>query len=146
VYALYVYLTDFPGWITMTAIAFFVQSLVPRKAIGYVVVILVWVLNTVTTNLGYDYRLLQLGTAPAFRWSDLNGTGPYLAAFPAVQGFNLCLALLFLCLTYLVWQRSSPPSASGYGAGFPPALSGWPPAARRGWLPPVGCSTTTPAW
>jgi ABC-type transport system involved in multi-copper enzyme maturation permease subunit len=113
VYALYVYLTDFPGWITMTAIAFFVQSLVPRKAIGYVVVILVWVLNTVTTNLGYDYRLLQLGTAPAFRWSDLNGTGPYLAAFPAVQGFNLCLALLFLCLTYLVWQRGTELAAFG---------------------------------
>jgi ABC-type transport system involved in multi-copper enzyme maturation permease subunit len=113
VYALYVYLADFPGWIAMTAIAFFVQSLVPRKAIGYVIIILVWVGNIATTNIGYDYRLLQIGTSPVFRWSDLNGTGPYLAAFPAVQSFNLCLALLFLSLTYLVWRRGTERSALG---------------------------------
>ena len=111
VYALYVYLADFPGWITMTAIAFFVQSLVPRKAIGYVVVVLVWVGNIVLVNLGYDYRLLQIGATPALTWSDLNGTGPYLAAFPAVHGFNVCLALIFLTLTYLVWQRGTEAAA-----------------------------------
>lgn len=113
VYALYVYLADFPGWMVMTALAFLVQSLVPRKAIGHVIVILIWVGNIATTNLGYDYRLLQVGVTPALRWSDLNGTGPYLAAFPAIQGFNLSLALLLLALTYLVWQRGTEMAAFG---------------------------------
>ncbi|MBY0488388.1 MAG: ABC transporter permease [Gemmatimonadaceae bacterium] len=113
VYALYVYLADFPGWLVMTAIAFLVQSVVPRKPIGYVVIILVWVGNVAMINMGYDYRLLQIGTSPALRWSDLNGTGPYLAAFPAVQAFNACLALLFLSLTYLVWQRGTQMAAFG---------------------------------
>lgn len=113
VYALYVYLADFPGWLVMAALAFLVQSLVPRKAIGHVLVILVWVGNTATINMGYDYRLLQVGLTPALRWSDLNGTGPYLAAFPAVQGFNISLALLLLALTYVVWQRGTEMPAFG---------------------------------
>ncbi|MFN9795572.1 MAG: ABC transporter permease/M1 family aminopeptidase [Gemmatimonas sp.] len=107
VYALYVYLTDFPGWFTMTALAFLVQSLVPRKALGHVIMILIWAGNIVTINLGYNYRLLQLGTSPAMTWSDLNGVGPYLRAYPAVQGFNLALAVLLLGLTMLVWQRGA---------------------------------------
>lgn len=107
VYALHVYLVDFLGWIAMTAIAFFVQSVVPRKAIGNVLVILVWVGNIVTTNLGHEYRLLQIGAYPALQWSDLTGTGPYLAAVPAVHGFNVLLGLLMRSFTALVWRRGT---------------------------------------
>jgi hypothetical protein len=56
---------------------------------------------------------LQIGTTPAMRWSDMNATGPYLAAFPAVHGFNVCLAQLLLSLTYLVWQRGTELAAFG---------------------------------
>jgi ABC-type transport system involved in multi-copper enzyme maturation permease subunit len=107
VYALYVYLTDFPSWLPMTAMAFLVQSLVPRKAIGHVIMILVWTTTIVTVNLGYDYQLLLLGQSPALTWSDMNGVGPYLRAFPAVHGFNVGLALLLLALTMLVWHRGT---------------------------------------
>jgi hypothetical protein len=107
VYLLYSYLSDFPGWITMTALAFLVQSLVPRKPIGHVIMILVWVAVIALVNLGYDYRLMQLGVSPLLTWSDMNATGPYLRAFPAVHGYSLSLALLFLTLTYLVWQRGT---------------------------------------
>lgn len=107
IYAMYVYLTDFPSWLVLTAIAFVVQSIVPRKPIGHVIVILVWVGNVATVNLGYDYRLLQIGAAPLFRWSDLNRTGPYLSSFVAVHGFNLGLALMMLAACSLVWQRGT---------------------------------------
>jgi ABC-type transport system involved in multi-copper enzyme maturation permease subunit len=107
VYALYVYAVDFPGWLTVTALAFLVQSLVPRKAIGHVVVILAWVGNIVLANLGHSYRLLQLGVSPAFTWSDMNGAGPYLRAFPAVHGFNLGMAALLLAGTMLAWRRGT---------------------------------------
>jgi ABC-2 type transport system permease protein len=113
VYALYVYLADFPGWMVMTAIAFLVQSLVPRKPIGHVIVILVWVGNIVSINLGYDYRLLQIGGTPLLRWSDLNGTGPYLRTFPAIQGFNLGVTALLLALTAVVWTRGTSMRALG---------------------------------
>ncbi len=107
VYARYVYLKDYPSWAVMTAIAFLVQSLVPRKPIGHVIVILIWVGNIATINLGYDYQLLQIGAAPLLRWSDLNGTGPYLRAFAVVHGFTLGLSALILALCYVVWQRGT---------------------------------------
>ncbi|QJR34505.1 ABC transporter permease/M1 family aminopeptidase [Gemmatimonas groenlandica] len=107
VYALYVYGTDFPGWFVMVALAFLVQSLVPRKPIGHVIVILIWVANIATANLGYDYRLLQIAASPAMRWSDLNATGPYLQSFLAVHGFNLSVAAILLAVTYVVWHRGT---------------------------------------
>ncbi|WP_373064498.1 ABC transporter permease/M1 family aminopeptidase [Gemmatimonas sp.] len=113
IYALYVYLVDFPSWFVMTALAFLVQSLVPRKPIGHVIVILLWVGNSATVNLGYDYRLLQVSAVPAFRWSDLNGTGPYLPSFLAIHGFNLCLAMLLLACCYVVWNRGTSMPAFG---------------------------------
>jgi ABC-type transport system involved in multi-copper enzyme maturation permease subunit len=138
VYALYVYLTDVPGWLTMTALAFLVQSLVPRKAIGHVIMILVWTGNIVTINLGYDYRLLQLGTSPAIIWSDLNGVGPYLRAYPAVQGVNLGLALVLLACTMLVWHRGTqmPPIARRLRQRFHGATR---------WLAAVGAAGATAA-
>ena len=113
VYARYVYLKDYPAWAVLTAIAFLVQSLVPRKPIGHVIVILLYVGNISTINLGYDYQLLQIGVSPLLTWSDLNGSGPYLRSFVAVHGYNLGLAALSLSLCYVAWQRGT----GGIGVG-----------------------------
>jgi len=107
VYLLYVYLADYPSWFVMMAIAFLVQSVVPKKPIGHVIMILVWVSSIVLANLGYDYRLMQVGSAPVLRWSDLNGTGPYLRAFIAVHGYWLSVAVVVGVLTYVAWHRGT---------------------------------------
>lgn len=107
VYLLYVYLADYPSWLVMVAIAFLVQAVVPKKPIGHVVMILVWVSTIALANLGYDYRLMQVGASPVFRWSDLNGTGPYLRSFVAVHGYWLSIAVVVSALAYVLWQRGT---------------------------------------
>ena len=107
VYALYVYFADFPSWILLTALAFLIQSLVPRKPIGHVLLILVYVGMSAIVNLGYDYQLLQVGASPTLRWSDLNGAANALPAFVALHGYNLCLALVCLGLTHVAWRRGT---------------------------------------
>lgn len=107
VYALYVYLADFPAWFAAVALAFLVQSLVPRKPVGHVVMILLWVGTVTLVNLGYDYRLFQFVSSPSLRWSDLNGTGPYLAAFPALHGYWVSIALLLTAQSFLYWRRGT---------------------------------------
>jgi ABC-2 type transport system permease protein len=107
VYGLYVYVADFPTWMPMVALAFLVQALVPRKPIGHVIMILVWVSTAATANMGYDYRLLNLLSTPSLRWSDLNGTGPYLQAFPAVHGYWISIGVVLAVLAYLYWQRGT---------------------------------------
>ncbi len=111
VYALYVYLLDFPSWLVMVALAVFVQALVPRKPLGHVLVILVWVGTIALQNLGYSYRLLLFGVGPAFRWSDLNGVGPYPAAMLSLHGYWLGVSLMIGVLALLVWPRGTSPMA-----------------------------------
>lgn len=107
VYALYVYFADFPSWILLTALAFLIQSLVPRKPIGHVLLILVYVGMTAIVNLGYDYQLLQVGASPTLRWSDLNGAANAVPAFVTLHGYNLCLAIVCLGLTHVAWRRGT---------------------------------------
>lgn len=107
VYLLHTYPYDFPGWIVMTALAFLAQALVPRKPIGHVVVILVFVGNLAMLNLGYTHRLLQVGASPALTWTDLNGTGDALPGFVLLHGWSFSLAVLLLVAAYVAWPRGS---------------------------------------
>lgn len=107
VYALYIYLTDYPSYVLLTAIAFLIQSLVPRKPIGHVLMILVYVAMIALANLGYDHQLLQLSGSWPFQWSDLNGTAMTVPAILTLHGYNLGLAIICLGLTYVVWQRGT---------------------------------------
>ena len=107
VYLLHTYPYDFPGWIVMTALAFLAQALVPRKPIGHVVVILVFVGNLAMLNLGYTHRLLQVGASPALTWTDLNGTGDALPGFVLLHGWSFSLAVLLLVAAYVAWPRGT---------------------------------------
>jgi ABC-type transport system involved in multi-copper enzyme maturation permease subunit len=107
VYLWHTYPYDFPGWIAMTALAFLAQALVPRKAIGHVVVILVFVANIALSNLGYTHQLLQVGTSPDFTWTDLNGLGGVLPALVTLHGYSLSLAAVLLAVAYVAWPRGT---------------------------------------
>lgn len=107
VYLLHVFVVDYPGWFVMVAMAFLVQSLVPRKPIGHVVMILLYFSTVVLANLGWGYKLVMIGETPAYRWSDLNGAGPYPMGFLPVHGYWLSMAVVLLGLTYLAWQRGT---------------------------------------
>lgn len=107
VYALQVYVVDFPSWIALVATAFLVQALVPRKPIGHVVMILIFFSTIVLSNFGWGYSLISIGDAPAYEWSDLNRAGPYPSGFLPVHGYWLSMSLLILTGTLLVWQRGT---------------------------------------
>ncbi len=110
VFLWHVYALDFPGWITMTALAFLVQALVPRKPIGHVLVILAFIGNAAMVNLGYDHQLLQLGPSITFTWTDLNRTGAAAPPLVALHGYNLSLAVLLLVGALLAWRRGTVPA------------------------------------
>jgi len=107
VYLLHVFAVDYPGWFVMVATAFLVQSLVPRKPIGHVVMILLYFSTVVLANFGWGYKLVMLGESPDYQWSDVNGAGPYPMGFLPVHGYWLSMAVFLLGLTYLAWQRGT---------------------------------------
>lgn len=107
VYLLHVFGVDFPGWLSLIALAFLVQSLVPRKPIGHVLLILIYLGTAALANYGWNYKLFMIGESPSYRWSDLNGAGPYPGAFATVHGYWLGIAVLLLAMAQLAWRRGT---------------------------------------
>lgn len=105
VYLVQAFVVDFPRYFVFVALAFLVQSLVPRKAIGHVVVILVYLTSLVFRGLGWDHRLYQVGSGVHFKYSDLNGYGPYPPEWLPVHGYSAAVAVCIVVLTYLFWVR-----------------------------------------
>ena len=130
VYVLYVYGANFPAWLSMVALAFLVQSLVPKKPIGHVLVIIIWISNIAIANMGWTYRLLEVGPVPLLRWSDLNSAGSYPRAFASVHGFGLSIGMLLTAFAYLAWQRGTTATARTlrarrrFGLGTQAAIAG----------------------
>ena len=107
VYALSLFLADFPSYIPLTAVAFLIQSVVPRKPIGHVLMILVYVSTIALANLGYDHGLLLIGSTGPLLWSDLNGADAALPAILTLHGYSLGVAIVCLAVTYIVWRRGT---------------------------------------
>jgi ABC-type transport system involved in multi-copper enzyme maturation permease subunit len=101
---------DFPGWIALTALAFLVQAVVPRKAIGHVIVILAFVGNIALATQGYDHGLLQLASPASLTWSDLNGAGDGGASVLTQYGYGASWAALLLVGALLAWTRGTAPA------------------------------------
>ena len=59
---------------------FLVHVVVNQKFMGHAVMMLVFLLRIVAPALGLEHLLLTYGVTPAYRYSDLNGFGPYVPA------------------------------------------------------------------
>ena len=109
VYFIETFVVNFPSWLSYVALAFLVQALVPKKPLGHVIMIVFYVTSIVYASIGVNHTLLELGRTPNYRYSDMNGTGPYPQAWLPVHGYWLSISALFLVVTFLVWVRGTDP-------------------------------------
>ncbi len=107
VYGIETFVVNFPSWLSLVALAFLVQTLVPKKPIGHVVMIVFYVATLVYSSIGIDHSLLEFGGTPAYRYSDMNGVGPYPRAWLPTHGYWLSISALLLVAAYLSWVRGT---------------------------------------
>jgi ABC-2 type transport system permease protein len=94
--------------VLLAAMAIFIQSLSPHKAVGWGVMILFYVLLEMPELKGLiEHNLLRYGNSPSVLLTDFNGAG---ASWRAAWIFRLywgAFALLLLVGAHLLWRRGT---------------------------------------
>jgi ABC-type transport system involved in multi-copper enzyme maturation permease subunit len=94
-------------WLLLCVFALFIQVLVNRKYVGYLVMVFYFVALEALPYMGYEHHLYLFGTTPTAPYSGMNGYGHFAAP---LFWFNLYWALLAVglaLLTNLLWVRGT---------------------------------------
>lgn len=102
------YLIEYPTYIMYVMLAFFVHSLTPKKFIGHVVTIAVWVLLLGLNGFAnVDYNMALYSFTPGYTISDLNGFGHFAPSIFWFRLYWLAFGAILLTLGFLFWRRGS---------------------------------------
>ncbi len=91
----------------LTALAFAVHAVVDNKYLGHLVMVVYYLANVFSGQLGVEHNLVKFGGGPTVTYSDMNGYGHFLAG---AGWFNLywgLAALVLAFLTHLLWVRGT---------------------------------------
>lgn len=106
-YLRYLFGTTFPSLAQITVLAFLVHVLVNQKYAGHVIMILFWIGRTALRSLGVEHQLFNYANTPDFRYSDMNGFGPYVPELTLSALYSTGVAALLAVVAFLFWVRGS---------------------------------------
>ena len=94
--------------VLLAALAMTVHVLVNQKYVGHIVVLLACVLRLLAPRMGI-HRMLVYNSDPGWRYSDMNGFGPYVEPFLWFKLYWAAWALLLGVVAILFWVRGREP-------------------------------------
>ncbi|HEX6095487.1 MAG TPA: M1 family aminopeptidase [Thermoanaerobaculia bacterium] len=119
-------------WLLLAALAIFVQSLSPHKAIGWGIMTLVVVWREV--NQWIHHNLLDFGGKPYTPLSDLNGAGSFWIGSWTFRLYWGAFAVLLLVVAHLLWRRGTEIRLKPRLASAWRRLAGAPPLTALHWV------------
>ncbi|MEO7520740.1 MAG: hypothetical protein ABIW79_02880, partial [Gemmatimonas sp.] len=92
--------------VLLAALAMLIHVIVNQKYLGHLVVVSVFVARAIIRGVGWiEHHLLLYGTDPGWKYSDMNGFGPFLRPFVSFKLYWGAWAMLLLIGAVLVWVR-----------------------------------------
>lgn len=91
----------------ISVLAMLVQVLVNHKYVGHFVMVLYFVANVFTSNLGWDHHLYHYASGPGYKYSDMNGFGHFLYGLRWFQIYWMLFAILLAIVCKLFWVRGT---------------------------------------
>ncbi|MEM6630661.1 MAG: M1 family aminopeptidase [Bacteroidota bacterium] len=102
------YLIEFPEYVQLVMLAFFVHILVNKKFLGHVVLIGVWLAMFGIRQIAeYDFNLFFYSYTPGYTLSDMNGFGHFFSSLSTFNLYWLALGTVLLILGNLLWSRGT---------------------------------------
>jgi hypothetical protein len=111
----------------LAALAIFVQSLSPHKAVGWGIMVLFLIWRELNKTI--DHNLLNYGGTPPVLLSDLNGAGSFWKGAWTFRMYWGAFAILLLVAAHLLWRRGTETRLKPRLAGARRRLAGAP-----GWV------------
>jgi ABC-2 type transport system permease protein len=110
-------LAKYFGWYVLPAttsvvmfavLAIFMQTLVPHKTIGWMLMLVFVVAQITLDRLGFEHNLYQYASRPPTPLSDMNGQGDFGRSAWWFRAYWSAGALLLAVLAYALWRRGAP--------------------------------------
>jgi ABC-type transport system involved in multi-copper enzyme maturation permease subunit len=103
-----VYLLEFPDYVQLTMLAFFIHILVNNKFLGHVVTIAFWIVLFGIRDFGeYTFNMVFYSYRPPYVLSDVNGFGHFWAGQNWFNLYWFSMGVILLILGNFFWNRSS---------------------------------------
>lgn len=97
-----------PWFVTMllyAVLAVFVQTLVPHKFVGLLVMLLYYVAQATLPTMGLESHLYLYATTPPVPLSDMNGLGKFAGYAAWYRAYWAAGAVILVVLSYGLWRR-----------------------------------------
>ena len=112
--------------VLIAVLAIFIQTLVPQKALGWMLMLLFIVSRLVMDRLGLEHNLYQYGSTPGVPLSDMNGQGDFAGFAWWFRAYWSACAVILAVLAYALWTRGVGSPLRQRLAAVPRRLSGKP--------------------
>ncbi len=87
----------------ISVFAMFIQVMVNKKFLGYVLTFLL--IDDLLPTLGLDHHLWRFGSIPDYIYSDMNGYGPFSGGILIFNLYWVSFAVILILLAILFWVR-----------------------------------------
>jgi hypothetical protein len=101
------YVITFPQILVFALLAFFVQTVVSNKFIGYGIVIGIFVITPILFNFGWENTLYLFGNTPPYTYSDMNGYGHFVPALFWSIVYWLSISCVLAVISIALARRGS---------------------------------------
>ena len=112
--------------VLIAVLAIFIQTLVPQKALGWMLMLLFIVSRLTLDRLGLEHNLYQYGSAPGVPLSDMNGQGGFAGFAWWFRAYWAACAVILVVLAYALWTRGVGSPLRQRLAAVPRRLAGRP--------------------
>jgi ABC-2 type transport system permease protein len=96
---------DLLGFAQLCALALLVQTLVNHRYVGYLVMVLYYLVAAFMPTFGFEHNLYRYAGDPGYQYSDMNGFGPFLKPWAWFNLYWSLAALLLAVISTLLWPR-----------------------------------------
>lgn len=96
---------DFIEYVLLAALVMTVHVLVNQKYAGHAVALMTALFTKVAPGMGLRHHLLVYNTDPGWRYSDMNGFGPFAGPYAWFKAYWAAWALVLGVIAVLFWVR-----------------------------------------
>ena len=128
-YAVWYVLPWLVNMVLFAVLTVFVQTLVPHKFVGLLVIVLFLAAQLTLTKFGFEHNLYQFGGTSAVPLSDMNGQGNFARHAAWFRAYWTAFAAILTVLAYALWRRGASSPLKGRLQRLPSRLRGAP-----GWI------------
>ncbi len=108
-YLTILFVWQLPALLFLSALAFFIHTVVNQKFLGHVLFVVAFVLTQSLPLLGWDHNLFLFGGGPTLKYSDMSRYGEFPAPYAAFTLYWAFASFLLLLATALLWVRGTEP-------------------------------------